>query len=493
MSKSGPTTNKEMEENEKRKAGIDLKKGNANYCQGCSKPQALCICKKGKKKKGSSSGESEQLSTDTEALSLSSIAEYHDIPAISVASASDICEIEIDAFGVTSRNSPTEVTEETIFEAASLSKPVFAYIVLKMAERGEIDLDKPLIEILNEKFGEGHQNAQYGPPFPGIRDHENYKMLTPRMLLAHQAGLPNEFGRPIGPPEYNFISNANQGFDYSGEAYRFLMEVVDKLVDPKSVEDLAQEEFSKLGMNNSSFLRPDTSNIAIGHHLNGETDNRQHFFGIHPAGSLHTTPEDYVKFLNACVNDAFVRKEMFKSCVDTLKGKDNIGIKQGISSDILSDLQWGLGIGLQKNSGGTMTAFHWGDNRGTCRNFAAINLDTNKSVACFTNSANGPAAFKQICEPIVGDLSVVSQWLAKRENLPTLPKPKPEKKLEDESSERGLTNALVLHKSKHVYDVKPQRVVEKPNEGKDIFDEQMANSTLGQESNTAKINKFRKS
>ncbi|HAT9167729.1 TPA: serine hydrolase, partial [Legionella pneumophila subsp. pneumophila] len=58
-----------------------------------------------------------------------------------------------------------------------------------------------------------------------------------------------------------------------------------------------------------------------------------------------------------------------------------------------------------------------GDN-GTGRNLATINLTTDEAVVCLTNSENGPAVFREIAEPIVGDLSAIGQWLSIREELP---------------------------------------------------------------------------
>ena len=40
--------------------------------------------------------------------------------------------------------------EETVFAAASLGKPVFAYLVLLLAEEGTIDLDRPLYQYLRK-------------------------------------------------------------------------------------------------------------------------------------------------------------------------------------------------------------------------------------------------------------------------------------------------------------------------------------------------------
>lgn len=393
-------------------------------------------------------------------------AKDNNIPGVAVAEIDTTGQIKTSSAGVTNNSAPKAVTDQTVFEAASLSKPVFAYIVLKMVERGELDLDMPLTKILENKFGEGHPSAQFGPPEPGIRDHENYKKLTARMLLSHQAGLPNEFGSPTGPPEFKFISNAAEGFDYSGEAYRFLNEVIEKITDPKSLEEIAQEEFKKIGLEHTSFVRPEnTEDLAVGHHENGDADLRRHFYGVHPAGSLHTTAEDYGKFLKACVADEFVRKEMFKPIVQTLSGKDTKGIKQEVPREVLDQISWGLGIGLQNNSDGSMTAFHWGDGSGTCRNFAAINLSTNQAVACLTNSANGPAAFKQLCEPVVGDLTAVSQWLSQRENLPMKQRPSSQaqipvesKKSIESASGRTFTPSLESQRARSLSQEEPSTI-----------------------------------
>lgn len=462
-----PKVNKEQEEKEKREAGIDLQKDNTNYCQGCSKPLVLCICRKkgGKQEKTEDFNEDAQkdeqsFEVDLNQDELASLAQEAQIPAVSYAAIYSDGHLEKCAVGLTVNqdaenleNDSHRISEITIFEAASLSKPVFAYIVLKMVERGEFDLDTPLIKILENKFGENDPRAQFGPPESGIRDHENYRKLTARMILSHQAGLPNEF---TGVP--NFISKIGKTFDYSGESFRFLREVIEKLTDPMSIEDLAQQEFLKIGMRSSSFIRPEQSDqLAIGHDAEGNVDLRQHFFGIHPAGSLHTTARDYVTFLKACVQDEFIRTAMFdlEPNVDSLLSKkDTEGSNQKVPSEVLDQIGWGVGIGLQKNSNGSLTAFHWGDGSGTCRNLAAINLDTNQAVVCLTNSANGPSIFRQLCEPIVGSLAPVSQWLAMREKLPISFKPKPTEKQDHEEenhdhlSKKPLTPVMDLHKAK---------------------------------------------
>ncbi|MBA2709010.1 MAG: beta-lactamase family protein [Tatlockia sp.] len=209
----------------------------------------------------------------------------------------------------------TVVKKDTIFEAASLSKPVFAYIVLKMVQNGELNLNTPLYEYYPEpKEGEGYTEKNgFGPP--ELREHPNYKKLTAGLILSHQAGLPNEFlPQKNNPalPDFKYVSSdVGKKFDYSGEAYCFLLEVVQKITG-KELEQLAQEiflemkEFAGNPMTHSSFHPPaDISNLAVGHLKDGKIDPQRHFYFSHPAASLYTTAEDYGLFMKACMRSFY--------------------------------------------------------------------------------------------------------------------------------------------------------------------------------------------
>ncbi|VVC75447.1 Beta-lactamase [Aquicella siphonis] len=340
------------------------------------------------------------------------------IPGVSVAIKQNN-SIESYSAGTIDASNMQPVTNQTIFEAASLSKTVFAYIVLKQIEKGllskpgkspESGLDRPL-----------HEICDFGPPH--MRDDPSYKLLTARLLLSHQSGLPNEFGS-YGE---KYAAAAGTRFDYSGEAYRFLNEVIEH-VTGMTLHDLSQVIFNsdELGMRNSSFIpypesSPQRQMRAIGHDSNGKKDETDHFprqFPPHPAASLITTAEDYLKFLRVCAEDPFIIKHMFEEQIH-LAGKDQKAIDADVPSSVLDSLGWGLGIGLQQTDQGTI-AFHWGDVN-TNRSFCAINLKTGNAVVCLTNSANGPSIFKQVAESVVGDLSPALNWLKGRgENKPVI-------------------------------------------------------------------------
>ena len=270
------------------------------------------------------------------------------IPGISIAHISPDGTLSTRTFGAADTRSKAPVVPDTVFEAASLSKPVFAYLVLKAVERGlfsrdgespESGLDRPLHEIC--AFG----------PLP-LRTHPNYRLLTVRTILSHQAGLPNWF-KPREDEDY--LATVGTRFDYSGVAYCFLDEVLQH-VSGQPLDVLSQAVFERLDMKHSRFVAPAEGTRAIGHDAAGRADTREHFPSAlrpNPAASLFTTAEDYVKFLTACLQDEFIRKHLFEPQID-LRDKDPRAIKGDMALDALKSMRWGLGMGLQQAENGDL-------------------------------------------------------------------------------------------------------------------------------------------
>ena len=100
-------------------------------------------------------------------------------------------------FGVKDKETQAPVQTDTIFEAASLSKPVFTYGVLKLVDQGKLDLDAPLSSYL---------------PKPYVPD-ERVSKITARLVLSHRTGFPNWRGDD-GLPIY---FSPGERFSYSGE------------------------------------------------------------------------------------------------------------------------------------------------------------------------------------------------------------------------------------------------------------------------------------
>ena len=113
---------------------------------------------------------------DEPLLSLSSQMKAHNTPALSVATVEGYKVSWASAYGNYSAESDKQVTKQTAFQSASISKFVNAIGVMKLVERGLLDLDKDIHE---------YMKSWKIPPsdkFPNA-------VITTRMLLAHTAGL----------------------------------------------------------------------------------------------------------------------------------------------------------------------------------------------------------------------------------------------------------------------------------------------------------------
>ncbi len=78
-----------------------------------------------------------------------------DIPGLSIALIRDAEVAWSRGFGVKNVETKEAVDDNTVFEAASLSKPVFAYAVMKLVDSGRLDLDTPLTKYLPGKYDVG--------------------------------------------------------------------------------------------------------------------------------------------------------------------------------------------------------------------------------------------------------------------------------------------------------------------------------------------------
>lgn len=117
-----------------------------------------------------------------------------------------------------------QVDNETVFEAASISKTVFAYVVMKLCEKGIMNLDTPLSHYL---------------PSPILADDERSNLITARLVLSHQGGLQNFRGLD-DPLKIHFTPGTD--FMYSGEGYYYLQSAVTQLVGKVNPNDCGSYE-----------------------------------------------------------------------------------------------------------------------------------------------------------------------------------------------------------------------------------------------------------
>ncbi|MEX0360739.1 MAG: serine hydrolase, partial [Allomuricauda sp.] len=144
--------------------------------------------------------------------------EHYNIPGVSLALIKDGKVVYHKTYGVKNSVTKEPVDDKTLFEAASITKPVFAYVVLRLADRNIIDMDRPLHEYL---------------PFEQLEEYPAYKKMTARHVLIHRSGLPN-WG-------IEMIAEPGDKYGYSGEGFEYLKRVVVKITG-KTIEQILDEE-----------------------------------------------------------------------------------------------------------------------------------------------------------------------------------------------------------------------------------------------------------
>ncbi|NER15079.1 serine hydrolase [Leptobacterium flavescens] len=281
--------------------------------------------------------------------------EEYSIPGMSIAVIKD-GKVDLSHHGVTSNDTKTPVKLNTVFGAASLSKPAFAYAVMKLVEQGKIDLDKPLYGYLKNK---------------DLEDDERHKQITARMILSHSGGLPNWRRGKL-----KLMHDPGTKFQYSGEGYVYLARVIEHILQKPVNEFMKDLVFKPLGMDHSGFTWEDRfkTNFASPHDYTGSSKPNWRPEKPVVASSLQTTATDYAKLMMAILQ----RKGLKRSTYRQME-KPQI--------EISNSLSWGLGWGIQK-SPRRKYLWQWGDN-GTFKAFAMIYPDKNEGMVFFVNSYKG--------------------------------------------------------------------------------------------------------
>ncbi|WP_239057423.1 serine hydrolase [Muricauda sp. TY007] len=303
----------------------------------------------------------------------------NNIPGVSMAIINKNKMVYHNVFGVANSETGTLVTKASIFEGASLSKPIFAYFVMKMVEEGVLDLDKPLHEYL---------------PHPGIAPEsvKDYKLITARMVLAHQTGFPNHAnGEPI---KLAFAPGTD--FMYSGEAYQYLAAVIGQLKGvgfKERLNELFQKEVTiPLNMEHTTFIWDDylKEHKVFGHNSEGKPTQNSPAAGgwsgktFNAFSSVHSEASEYAKFIIAMLKRKGLKNDTFEAMLkEETHFSDNNPLKKEIGQT-----GWGLGFAQKVTSKGTMH-MHTGNNH-DFQAYAMFMPEKEYGLVVFTNCDKMP-------------------------------------------------------------------------------------------------------
>jgi CubicO group peptidase (beta-lactamase class C family) len=306
------------------------------------------------------------------------------VPGLSVALIKEAKIIFSKGFGVRSVDTKEPVNSETIFEAASLSKPVFAYAALKLSDKGLLKLDEPLSHYL---------------PVPYIADEPRIKLVTMRQVLTHTPGFPNWRRNAT----LNFINNPGEKFSYSGEGFVYLQTVVEQITGQPLHEYLKQEIFQPFAMPVSSFIWRDSYSTvtAFGHDPQGKSSEKMKPVKANAAASMHTSAAEYAKFIVEIIKQNRKDTTHLSETVVTEMLKPQVKVNDSLA--------WGLGWGIQQPKS-EESYFHWGNNNNRFKNFVVFSRNRKIGLVIFTNSGNGLKLCKKLVPQGIGGEHTAFSW-----------------------------------------------------------------------------------
>lgn len=297
------------------------------------------------------------------------------------------------AIGISNTETKEKVDAKSIFEAASLSKTLFAYFVLKQVDQHKLNLDTPLYRYL---------------PYQDIAKDERNKLITARMVLAHTSGFPNwRYSDKRDENLYKYGElylkfTPGTAFSYSGEGYHYLSRVIAQLnnLTIQTLEPVFQKEVSKPLHLQKAWFSADkyiTAHKVKGHKQGKPYDKawptsfpEQDSTWFEAAGGLHTEALSFSRFLIALMEGQGLSKEMneemFKEQVQL--GKDSPHYLYN------GDTAWGLGIAVKPVSYGVL--YEHGGNNGDFQSGFKINKANHNGYVFFTNCDQGTEFNKKL-------------------------------------------------------------------------------------------------
>lgn len=315
---------------------------------------------------------------------------FHNVPAMSIAVAIDGKLAWAKAYGETVKNGNVKVNSGTLFQVASLSKPVAGIAALKLVSEGKIDLDKPINDYLaswklpSNQFTEQNDvtlrhllSHTAGTTIHGFRGYHS-KDDIPTSLQIVTGTLPANTGKV----EVNQVPGEN--YRYSGGGFQIVQLLIEDLTKRSFPNFVNSAVFNRLSLHRSNYSYPQTDkNRATGHTGNASTPIGAPGFSYpeSAAAGLWSTPTELV-------------------AIGTALSKDRQGAHILLPQSLVNQLipssanRQGLGFGL--NDDGDGVAFvHNGHNPGFSARW--INYaDGRASVAVLTNSDTGGELIREV-------------------------------------------------------------------------------------------------
>jgi CubicO group peptidase (beta-lactamase class C family) len=318
-------------------------------------------------------------------------------------------------FGYKSAETKAPLQLNTNFYGASLSKAVFAVLVMKLVEEKIITLDKPLQDYLPQPVYDYGKGSSWGEDFTSLKDEPLYKKITARHCLSHSTGFANwRWFEPDQKLHIHFEPGSQ--YSYSGDGFGYLQFVIEKITGKKLNELMKENLFGPAGMKNSSYTwQPEyEANYCLGHDKTGKPYPKDKDNAPRAASTLETTPEDYTLLTAALLQKKFLKPASFDELFNQqlrLRSKVQMGTDAWKDSTNENDdilLGYALGWGRLQTPYG-FGVFKEGHGDGF-QHYTILFPDKKMGIVILANSDNAESIFKELLEYAIGDRFTPWKW-----------------------------------------------------------------------------------
>ena len=305
------------------------------------------------------------------------------------------------------------LTPQTVMYGASLTKAVFAYTVMQLAEEGRLDLDRSIAEYLPRPLPDYGSPDAYGD-WAGLAGDERWRAITPRMLLTHSAGFSNfHWDEPDERLRIHFPPGTR--YAYSGEGMILLQFVLEEGLGLKLGEEMQRRVFTPLGMINTSMTwRPDfAANLADGWRADVSVEPHDERSRVRAAGSMDTTIEDFARFAAAFIRgdglSATGRAELTRPGLPITSRSQFPSLEpEAPPADRWPGLAAGLGVVASDGPQGP-GFFKGGHNDSTGNMWVCLERGQ-RCVVLLANDVRAEAAFPGLVEELLGPTGLPWRW-----------------------------------------------------------------------------------
>jgi CubicO group peptidase (beta-lactamase class C family) len=287
----------------------------------------------------------------------------YDVPAVGIGIIENGDIKYLKVFGELKKGVPAP--DNTIFNVASMTKPIVAMLTLKLVETGQWDLDEPLFTYWVD---------------PDVTNDPLHKKLTTRHVLSHQTGFPNwRWMHPTKKLTIDFEPGTD--YNYSGEGFVYLAHALENKFKRSLVQLSDSVLFKPLGMKDTRFYwdeNMDESRFAFWHDVEGNLHEKatSRERGVNAGASLLSTVEDYCKFGIDVMNGAGLSVDLINDMIGTQVTRKT-HYDQGLCWSVVRDLpeeEYALE--------------HYGSDRGV-KTQAVLLPKSKRGIVVLTNGDNG--------------------------------------------------------------------------------------------------------